>query len=99
MLEAAKHAGSNDTADRSFPRRLVVCDTTHPVTVDSLDLSDAFVLVSSKSGTTLEPNDLFAYVVVLVARSLAICSGDRLGNATCQACRRTRVRQVLREPS
>ncbi|HXQ59045.1 MAG TPA: hypothetical protein VN799_03075 [Acidimicrobiales bacterium] len=40
-------------------RRLVVCDTTHPATVGSLDFSDAFVLVSSKSGTTLEPNVLF----------------------------------------
>ncbi|HXQ60813.1 MAG TPA: hypothetical protein VN796_00695 [Acidimicrobiales bacterium] len=39
-------------------RRLVVCDTTHPATVSSLDFSDAFVLVSSKSGTTLEPNVL-----------------------------------------
>jgi transaldolase/glucose-6-phosphate isomerase len=42
-------------------RRLVVCDSTHPVTVSSLDLSDAFVLVSSKSGTTLEPNALLAH--------------------------------------
>jgi transaldolase/glucose-6-phosphate isomerase len=42
-------------------RRLVVCDTTHPVTVGSLDLSDAFVLVSSKSGTTLEPNVLLGH--------------------------------------
>ena len=39
-------------------RKLVVCDTTHPATVGSLDFSDAFVLVSSKSGTTLEPNVL-----------------------------------------
>ena len=43
------------------PRRLVVCDTTHPATVSSIDFSDAFVLVSSKSGTTLEPNVLFAH--------------------------------------
>jgi glucose-6-phosphate isomerase len=42
-------------------RRLVVCDTTDPSTVGSLDFSDAFVLVSSKSGTTLEPNVLFEY--------------------------------------
>lgn len=42
-------------------RRLVVCDTTHPATVGSLDFSDAFVLVSSKSGTTLEPNVLLAH--------------------------------------
>ncbi|MHB8289845.1 MAG: glucose-6-phosphate isomerase [Acidimicrobiales bacterium] len=43
-------------------RRLVVCDTTHPSTLASLDLSDAFILVSSKSGTTLEPNVLASYV-------------------------------------
>ena len=42
-------------------RRLFVCDTTHPVTVGSVDFSDAFVLVSSKSGTTLEPNVLFEH--------------------------------------
>jgi hypothetical protein len=40
-------------------RGLVVCDTTDPTTVGGLDFSDAFVLVSSKSGTTLEPNVLF----------------------------------------
>jgi CoA:oxalate CoA-transferase len=51
--------GDADTA----PMRagLVVCDTTHPATVGALDLTDAFVLVSSKSGTTLEPNALFAH--------------------------------------
>jgi glucose-6-phosphate isomerase len=42
-------------------RRLVVCDTTHPATVSALDFSDAFVLVSSKSGTTLEPEVLLAH--------------------------------------
>ncbi len=42
-------------------RELVVCDTTHPATVGALDFSDAFVLVSSKSGTTLEPNVLLAH--------------------------------------
>jgi len=39
----------------------VVCDTTDPETVGALDFSDAFVLVSSKSGTTLEPNVLLAH--------------------------------------
>jgi hypothetical protein len=42
-------------------RRLIVCDTTDPTTVGALDFSDAFVLVSSKSGTTLEPNVLFEH--------------------------------------
>src|SRR3954469_6803201 len=41
--------------------RLVVLDTTDPQTVASVDASDAFFLVSSKSGSTLEPNALFAY--------------------------------------
>ncbi len=48
-------------------RRLVVCDTTHPATVGSLDLTDAFVLVSSKSGTTLEPNALLAHAWSIMA--------------------------------
>ena len=42
-------------------RRVVVCDTTDPATVAGLPLEDAFIIVSSKSGTTLEPNVLFAY--------------------------------------
>ncbi|HUC36413.1 MAG TPA: hypothetical protein VMR97_04755 [Acidimicrobiales bacterium] len=64
VLEAARTAGTYSGAGG---RRLVVCDTTHPDTVGSLDLSDAFVLVSSKSGTTLEPNALFAHAWSQVA--------------------------------
>ena len=41
--------------------RLVVLDTTDPETVASVDLDDAFILVSSKSGTTFEVKALFAY--------------------------------------
>lgn len=41
-------------------RRIVVCDTTDPTTVAAAPIEDAFVLVSSKSGTTLEPNVLYA---------------------------------------
>ncbi len=40
-------------------RRIVVCDTTDPTTVAAAPIEDAFVLVSSKSGTTLEPNVLY----------------------------------------
>ena len=39
----------------------MVCDTTDPTTVAAAPIEDAFVLVSSKSGTTLEPNVLFAH--------------------------------------
>jgi transaldolase / glucose-6-phosphate isomerase len=41
--------------------RLVVLDTTHPETVASVDLDDAYFLVSSKSGTTLEVMSLLAH--------------------------------------
>ena len=56
VLEAIR-----DPSAPAGERRLVVCDTTHPATVGAVDLSDAFVLVSSKSGTTLEPNVLLAH--------------------------------------
>jgi Phosphoglucose isomerase len=42
-------------------RRLLVCDTTEPSTVASMPFEEAFIVVSSKSGTTLEPNVLFDY--------------------------------------
>lgn len=41
--------------------RLLVLDTTDPETVASVDTDDAFFLVSSKSGTTLEVKALFAH--------------------------------------
>lgn len=43
-------------------RRLTVLDTTDPATIADVDLSDAFFLVSSKSGTTLETRALLAYL-------------------------------------
>jgi len=42
-------------------RELIVLDTTDPATVASTDLEDAFFLVSSKSGTTLEVEVLLAH--------------------------------------
>ncbi|MGH9045813.1 MAG: glucose-6-phosphate isomerase, partial [Acidimicrobiales bacterium] len=56
VLEAVRSSGP-----AGLHRRLVVCDTTDPTTVGALDFSDAFVLISSKSGTTLEPNVLFEH--------------------------------------
>lgn len=60
VLGAARAVGEASPG-RPAGRRLTVCDTTDPETVADLDLSDAFVIVSSKSGTTLEPNVLLAY--------------------------------------
>lgn len=57
VLQAVRGAGGPGASGRD----LVVCDTTHPATVGAVDFSDAFVVVSSKSGTTLEPNVLLAY--------------------------------------
>jgi glucose-6-phosphate isomerase len=61
VLESVLAETGNPGGPGTGRRRLVVCDTTHPATVGSLDFSDAFVLVSSKSGTTLEPNVLLAH--------------------------------------
>jgi hypothetical protein len=44
-------------------RRFFVCDTTEPSTVVSAPFEEAFILVSSKSGTTLESNVLFDYAM------------------------------------
>jgi hypothetical protein len=44
-------------------RRLVVCDTTEPTTVLSAPFEEAFIIVSSKSGTTLETSVLFDYAM------------------------------------
>ena len=43
-------------------RSMTVLDTTDPTTVSDTDLEDAFFLVSSKSGTTLEVDVLLSYV-------------------------------------
>jgi hypothetical protein len=46
--------------------RLVVCDTTDPATVAGIPADGSFFLVSSKSGTTLEPKALTAHFSSLV---------------------------------
>jgi hypothetical protein len=60
-LGPAVLAAVRDNLGGDNGRRVVVCDTTDPATVASLPLEDAFIIVSSKSGTTLEPNVLFSY--------------------------------------
>lgn len=57
VLSEAARAG----VPGSNGRKLTVCDTTEPHTVASLQTDDTLFLVSSKSGTTLEPNALFSY--------------------------------------
>jgi glucose-6-phosphate isomerase/transaldolase/glucose-6-phosphate isomerase len=47
-------------------REIVVLDTTDPATVAGVDLADAFFVVSSKSGTTLEVETLLARAWELV---------------------------------
>jgi glucose-6-phosphate isomerase len=60
-LGTAVLASIRDAFGAPSGRRIVVCDTTDPTTVAATPIEDAFVLVSSKSGTTLEPNVLFAH--------------------------------------
>ncbi len=59
--------------------RLIVLDTTDPATVESVEWKDAFFLVSSKSGGTLEVKSLLAYFwdkVPIGARWAAITDPD-----------------------
>ncbi len=58
VLSADDHRGGAFT---SGSRQLTVIDTTEPTTISSVDLSDAYVVVSSKSGTTIETEVLFAW--------------------------------------
>lgn len=51
--EVLRHAAESD--------RLIVLDTTDPRSVAEVELDGAFVVVSSKSGTTLEVNALLAH--------------------------------------
>ncbi|MGD0439272.1 MAG: glucose-6-phosphate isomerase [Acidimicrobiales bacterium] len=66
-LGPAVLAAVRDNLAGAAGRRVVVCDTTDPSTVAALPLEDAFIIVSSKSGTTLEPNVLFSYARSRVA--------------------------------
>ncbi|MGA2530868.1 MAG: glucose-6-phosphate isomerase [Acidimicrobiales bacterium] len=66
-LGPAVLAAVRDNLGEFSGRRVVVCDTTDPATVAGLPLEDAFIIVSSKSGTTLEPNVLFSYARSRVA--------------------------------
>ena len=53
-------------AGRQGGRELVVLDTTDPETIARTKFDDAFILVSSKSGNTLEVQTLFAHAWSLV---------------------------------
>ncbi|MCL4448404.1 MAG: glucose-6-phosphate isomerase [Actinobacteria bacterium] len=51
------------SSSQTSSRQLIVLDTTDPKTIEEVDFRDAFVVVSSKSGTTLEPNCLMSYAL------------------------------------
>ncbi|HUY86814.1 MAG TPA: hypothetical protein VMU77_06835, partial [Acidimicrobiales bacterium] len=64
VLETVLDTTGNGAKDR---RRLVVLDTTDPATIASVDFSNSFMLVSSKSGSTLEVHTLLAHAMSLVS--------------------------------
>lgn len=76
-------------------RKLVLCDTTDPTTVHHAPFEDAFILVSSKSGTTLEPNVLFDYAITRQAdpRRYAIITDP--GTPLALAAKAKRVNRVF----
>jgi glucose-6-phosphate isomerase len=66
-LGPAVLAGVRDSFETTPGRRVLVCDTTDPATVAALPLEDAFIVISSKSGATLEVTSLFSYARSRVA--------------------------------
>ena len=80
-------------------RRVVVCDTTDPSTVAALPLEDAFIVVSSKSGTTLEPNVLFSYARSRVADPARYAVVTDPGTPLETRGRRARHPPRVREPA
>jgi hypothetical protein len=93
VLEAVRSAGAP-----GLDRRLVVCDTTDPTTVGRLDLADAFVLVSSKSGTTLEPNVLFEHAWSRLPDGSRYAAITDPGTALGQLARAKGFRRVFENP-
>ena len=76
-------------------RRLVVCDTTDPVTVAATPLEEAFIIVSSKSGTTLEPNVLFGYARTRQKVPKRYCVITDPGSSLAQAAAALRVNRIF----
>jgi transaldolase/glucose-6-phosphate isomerase len=76
-------------------RRLVVCDTTDPTTVEAAPLEDAFIIVSSKSGTTLEPNVLFDYARTRQRDSKRFCVITDPGSSLALQASAYRVNRVF----
>ena len=66
-LGAAALGSVRDRLGGPAGRRAVVCDSSDPSTVGALPLEDAFIVVASKSGTTLESSALFSYARSRVA--------------------------------
>ncbi len=79
--------------------RLVVLDTTDPETIASVDVEDAFFLVSSKSGSTLEPQCLLSHFWGRVpdARRFAVITDP--GSALDQRATDAGFARVFRNPS
>ena len=93
VLEAIR-----DPAAAGGGRHLVVCDTTHPATVGSIDFSDAFVLVSSKSGTTLEPNVLLAHAFAQLDDPARYAAITDPGTPLADLARQRGFRRVFENP-
>lgn len=93
VLEAVRATGP-----AGLNRQLVVCDTTDPTTVGSLDFSDAFVLVSSKSGTTLEPNVLFEHAWSQLGDGSRFAAITDPGTPLAQLARERGFRRVFENP-
>ncbi len=88
--EVLRHAARSD--------RLTVLDTTDPRTVGGVELDDAFVVVSSKSGTTLEVNALLAHCWERQADGSRYCAITDPGSPLARLAADRGFRRVFENP-
>jgi glucose-6-phosphate isomerase/transaldolase/glucose-6-phosphate isomerase len=79
--------------------RLIVLDTTDPSTVLETPLGDSFFLVSSKSGTTLEPNALLAHCWARVPDASRYAAITDPGTALATLARERGFNRVFENPA
>jgi len=96
VLAANNGRGGKFTDGR---RSLEVVDTTHPTTLRAVDFSDALVVISSKSGTTLETDLLFAWALDAVGDPHRFVVITDTGSPLVERAQALGVRRIFENPT
>ncbi len=96
VLAGADGRGGKFTDGR---RSLQVVDTTDPKTLREVDCTDALIVISSKSGTTLETDALFAWALDVVDDPHRFVVITDIGSPLVDRARALGVRRVFENPT